>query len=97
MFALHQRVAGQLGAVQVFPVHIHSGDLVVAVGRVVINAFVGVAAAGVERDLILAAVQLTAAALLFDRVQDVEELVDTLGLAAAGLGVHTHKGRTDKA
>ena len=76
LFALHQRVAGQLGAVQVFPVHIHSGDLVVAVGRVVINAFVGVAATGVEGDLILAAVQLTAAALLFDRVQDVEELVD---------------------
>ena len=48
----------------------------IAVGRVVVNALVSVAAACVERDLVLAAVQLTAAALLLDSVQDVEELPD---------------------
>ena len=72
--------------------HIDGSDLVVAVGRVVVNASVGVAAACVERNLVLASVQLTAAALLLDSVQDVEELPDALGLAAAGFRVHPHKG-----
>ena len=97
LFALHQRIADQPVPVKVFPVHIDGSDLVVAVGRVVVNALVGVAAACVERDLVLAAVQLTAAALLFDSVEDVEELPDALGLAAAGFRVHPHKGRTHKA
>ena len=97
LFALHQRIADQPVPVKVFPVHIDGSDLVVAVGRVVVNALVSVAAACVERDLVLAAVQLTAAALLLDSVQDVEELPDALGLAAAGFRVHPHKGRTHKA
>ena len=97
LFALHQRIADQPVPVKVFPVHIDGSDLVVAVGRVVVNASVSVAAACVERDLVLAAVQLTAAALLLDSVQDVEELPDALGLAAAGFRVHPHKGRTHKA
>lgn len=96
MFALHQRVARELAAVEVHTVHVHGGDLVVAVGRVVVDALVGVAAAGVQGDLVLAAVQLAAAALLFDRMQDVEELPDALGLARAGLCVHPHEGHADK-
>lgn len=97
LFALHQRIADQPVPIKVFPVHIDGSDLVVAVGRIVVNALVSVAAACVERDLVLAAVQLTAAALLLDSVQDVEELPDALGLAAAGFRVHPHKGRTHKA
>lgn len=50
--------------VQIFVVHGHSGDLVVIVGRVVIDTCIGVAAACVEGDLVLAVIQLTAAALL---------------------------------
>ena len=97
MFALYQRIADQPVPIKAFPVHIDGSDLVVAVGRVVVNALVGVAAAGVQGDLVLAAVQLTAAALLLDSMQDVEELPDALGLAAAGFRVHPHKGRTHKA
>lgn len=97
LFALHQRIADQPVPVKVFPMHIDGSDLVVAVGRVVVNASVSVAAACVERNLVLASVQLTAAALLLDSVQDVEELPDALGLAAAGFRVHPHKGRTHKA
>ena len=97
LLALHQRIAGQLAAVQIFPVHIHGGNLVVAVGGVVVNALVGVAAAGVKGDFVLAAVQLTAAALLLDRMQNVEKLPDALGLTVTGFGVHPHKGGADKA
>ena len=67
LLALHQRIAGQLAAVQIFPVHIHGGNLVVAVGGVVVNALVGVAAAGVKGDFVLAALQLATAPLLVNR------------------------------
>ena len=56
--------------------HIHSGNLAVFVGRIVIDAAGRVAAAGVERNFILAAVQLTTAALLLDGMEDMEELTD---------------------
>ena len=55
--------------------HIHSGDLAVFIGGVVINAFVGIAAAGVQGNLVLTVVQLAAAALLLYRAENMEKVV----------------------
>ena len=62
-----QRVTNQCGAVQVLAVHIYGGDLPVFVGGVIVNAARGVAAGGVQGDLILPIAYFTAAALLFYR------------------------------
>ena len=83
--------------VQIFVVHGHSGDLVVIVGRVVIDTCIGVAAACVEGDLVLAVIQLTAAALLLYRAEDVEELADTAHLVVGRFRVAPGKGHFDKA
>ena len=71
---LNHGVADELVGIEVLSVHIHSGNLAVFVGRIVIDAAGRVAAAGIERNFILAAVQLTAAALLLDGMENMEEL-----------------------
>ena len=58
--------------------HIHRRDLAVAVGRVVIDPFIGVAAAGIDRYLTFALLQPAAAARLLHRAQNVEKLPDAL-------------------
>ena len=64
LLRVHERIRREPRAVEVGCVELHAGDLAVVVGRVVINALIRVAAAGIERDLKLTVVQLTAAALL---------------------------------
>ena len=85
------------GAVQILMAHRHSGDLAVIVGRVVVDALVSVAAAGVEGDLILAAVELEAAALLLDRAKDVEELAYAAHFIVSRFCVATGERHTHKA
>ena len=64
LFAADGGIGDETAAVQILPVHIHTADLVVVVGVIVIDALVGVAAGGEQRDLIPALSQLAAAALL---------------------------------
>ena len=47
LFLLDQRISNQLRPVQVFPVHIHRGDLVVVIGGVVVYAFACITAGGI--------------------------------------------------
>ena len=61
---LDDRIAHQSGRLQILMVHVDRGDLAVVVGGVVVDAFVCVAAGGVEGDLILAVFE-EAASLLF--------------------------------
>ena len=76
---------------------LHAGDLAVIIGRVVLNAPVRVAAAGIQRDLILAVIQLAAAALLLYRAEDVEELADAFKFGVAGSRVHFGEGNFGEA
>ena len=84
-------------ALEVGCVELHAGDLAVIIGRVVINAPVRVAAAGIERDLKLTVVQLAAAALLLHAREDVEKLADVGVLGPLRTGVGAHERRAHKA
>ena len=84
-------------SVQVFPVHIHCGDLMLIVGGVIVNALVGVAATGVNGVFVFARRNLTAALLLLDRAENVEQLADAAGFILLRMGVVSHKCGPHKA
>ena len=84
LFSLNQRISEKLGIVQITMVHIHTCDLVVFVCCIIIDSFICITAGSVERDLILAICNFTAAPLLIDRSENVEKLADALCLAVAG-------------
>ena len=67
---------GEGAALQIGAVHIYGGNLRVAVGGVVVDAAGGIAAGGINSDLILAGGHLTAAAHLLHAAKDVEELTE---------------------
>ena len=71
------RVAAKFASVEILTVHVNGVDLVIVVGRVVVDALRCVAAGGVNRDLILVFSDLAAAALLIDGAEDMEELAHT--------------------
>lgn len=79
---------GEGAALQIGAVHIYGGNLRVAVGGVVVDAAGGIAAGGINSDLILAGGHLTAAAYLLHAAKDVEELTDTFCLILAAYRVH---------
>lgn len=64
--------------------HIDCGDAAVVISRVIIHALVRVEAGGIYRYLIFSLRDLAAAAHLFDRAEDMEELTDALLFRAAG-------------
>lgn len=57
--------------------HIYRSNAAVIVGRVIVDPAAGVAAGGVDGNLVFAVRDLAAAALLIDRTQNMKELADT--------------------
>lgn len=53
------------GALQVFPVHVDAGNLVIFIGSIVVHAFVCITAGGVEGDFVFPVSQAAASLLLF--------------------------------
>ena len=53
LFARNELKAEQIRSVKIFPVHIDRRNLMVVIGRVIINSFVGVTAGGINGNLIL--------------------------------------------
>ena len=88
---------GEGAALQIGAVHIYGGNLRVAVGGVVVDAAGGIAAGGINSDLILAGGHLTAAAHLLHAAKDVEELADTFCLILAAYRVHASESGPYKA
>ena len=73
-------------------VHVNGVDLVIVVGRVVVDALRCVAAGGVNRDLILVFSDLTAAALLVNGAENMEELAHAGALVIPGKGAELREG-----
>ena len=88
---------GEGAALQIGAVHIYGGNLWVAVGGVVVDAAGGIAAGGINSDLILAGGHLTAAAHLLHAAKDVEKLTDTFCLILAAYRVHASESGPYKA
>ena len=95
-FFKHEGIAHQEYIVQFFPVHIHRCDLMIIIGRVVINPFVCVAAGSVNRCFIPPIPNLTASSGLMNRAQNVKKLTDAFRFGSAGTGIHLYKSRSDK-
>ena len=64
LFFLDGLIAHQLIPVQILPVHIDAGDLMVIIGRVIVNSLIRITAGGINGDLAFTILQLTATALL---------------------------------
>ena len=76
--------------------HVDCGDLVILIGGVVIDSLARIAAGGVERDFVMSLTDLTAAALLIDGAENMEELADALGFGVSGEGMRSRKGHSGK-
>ena len=96
LFAANQWEPDKPAAIQIFFVHIHCGNLVVVIGRIIVNPLICVAAGSVYCDFIIPTANITAAALLFDRAKNVEKLADALHFSIAGEGMHLREGDSDK-
>ena len=63
----NQRITDKTACVKVFSVHIDRRNLMIFIGRVVVNTFACVTAGGVKRDFIFFVADVTAAPLLVYR------------------------------
>lgn len=73
-----QREPLELCPIQPTAVKLHGGYLAVVVGGVIVDPTGGVAAGGIDGDLIAPVLQAAAAPLLIHRAQNVEELTNAL-------------------
>ncbi len=85
-----------MGAVQVGFVHIYGGNLLIVVGRVIVNAFVGVATGRVD-GVFVAVFYATSAFLLRHAAQNMEKLRHARRFVAVAHRVVEHKCRSHKA
>lgn len=83
-------IGDQRFRIQILQVHIHSTDLMILIGGVVINSLLGAAAGGIEGDLICS-VYIAAAAGLIHKAENVKKLADAFRFRASGNGVGTGK------
>ena len=76
MFSCHNWVMHQRFPIEILPMHIHSSNLMIFIGRIIVNSSVCIAAGSVDSDLILPFVQLTASSGLIHAPQNMEKLAD---------------------
>lgn len=93
----HGRKTGKRFCVEIFRVHVHCADAGIVIGGVIIDATIRIAAGSVDRDLILPLGDLTTAARLLYRAENMKELAHTRILILARYRMRTHKCRTDEA
>ena len=63
-FFLQHRICDYFHAIQILAMHIHCGNLVIGVGRVVVNTFLCIPTGRIDRNLILILCDFAASALL---------------------------------
>lgn len=69
-------VTHQLIRVQILPVHIHPGNLMIVISGIIIDSLICVTAGGVNRDLTITILKLAAAPLLVYGIQNMKKLAD---------------------
>ena len=74
-----QRIYTQAVSFQIFPVHIHGGNLTVFVGGIIINSSGSIAAAGIACKFIFFIAYTGQAPLLGNAGENVKELADAFG------------------
>ena len=83
----NQWIGYRNSSIQILPVHIHSSNLAVFVGGVIIYAFICVAAAGIEGEFIFVLPDAGKPPWLCNTVENMEELADTFGFCASAPGI----------
>lgn len=76
---------------------VDGADLMVIIRRVIANALVEIIAGGIDGDFVFAVAEVTAAALLVDGMEDVEELADAGEFVVGGKGVGVSEDGFDEA
>lgn len=97
LLAGHERPGAECFSVQFRAVQVDSGDLMIVIGRVIVDPAGRVAAGGIDRVFICAGLDLAAAALLLYRAEDVEKLADVLRLRVPADGVQLRIGHAHEA
>ena len=88
---LNHRIAHQQTAVQIFLVHIYSGNLMIVISRIIVNTFIRIAAAGIKGNFIVTLPHITASSLLVNGAQNMKELADAFLLRISGNRIHFDK------
>lgn len=76
---------------------VDGGDLMIVVRCVIADTFFEVIARGINGHFVFIVAEVTATALLVNRVEDVEELADTRKLVVFGKGMSAGEGGFDEA
>ncbi len=87
MFGFDDGEAGKDRIIEIGFLEGESGDLVVVVGRVVESAFVEIITRGVKGAFVFVVAEVTAAVLLIDGMENVEELADARKLVVGRNGI----------
>ncbi len=76
---------------------VDGGNLVIIISRIIENTLLKVITGAIKSVFIFVVTEVTAAVLLVDRVEDVEELADTAYLVVGGEGMEFGEGGFDEA
>ena len=87
LLADNQGVRCDFCTVKVFAVHIHSGNLAVFIGGVVVDSFAGIAAAGIAGVFIFLVANASQTSLFGNAGKNMKELADARGFCIAALGI----------
>ena len=88
----NQWIGYRNGTIQILSVHIHSSNLAIFVGGVIIDAFISIATTGIARKFIFISMDTGQSTLLRNAGQNVEKLTDTFGFGIAASGIQLGKG-----
>ena len=93
---INKGIPNQIHIIQFFFMHTDCRNLMVVVGRIIVDAFVSIAAGSVNGSFILPVPNLTAPSGLRNRPQNMKELADAFPFGGAGNRIHFYKSRSDK-
>ena len=84
LLSLNQRIGNKTTVLQILPVHIHTADLTVLVGPIIINSPVCITAGCIYRCLIISIPDSYTASLLIHRTKNVKKLADAFRFRISG-------------
>ena len=84
LLTLHRCIGYQLFPVQILLMHVHSTDLVIVIGSIVVDPLIRITAGSIQGNLVFPLSQPTAPPLLIDTAEDMEKLAYALLLRISG-------------
>lgn len=84
LLGLDNRIFNQIGSVEISLRERDGGNLMIVVGRVIENALLEIVAGAIDSVFVFLVAKIAATVLLFDRVENMEELADARRFVVGG-------------